>query len=78
MKWVLIVIVLSNWDGTPKRHNSIGEFDNLKQCEGTRVRLEERSEYARYVCANKYTDEKYIVVKEQPMNNTQAKGAGDE
>ncbi len=64
MKWVLIAIVLSGWDGSPKSHVAIAEYNNFQQCEKDRERLDKRSNPTKYVCANNYADEKYIVVKE--------------
>ena len=65
MKWVLIAIVLSNWDAIPIKHEAIARYENLEQCQSNADILNQRTKYAKYVCANATDGDEYIALNKK-------------
>lgn len=59
MKWTLIVIMLSAWDGSPKDWHYVAKYDTQETCEAERNNLMKEAHYARYICANDVVDKAY-------------------
>ena len=57
MKWVLIVIILSSWDGSVKSEHMVASFDDRKTCEEEAIQLKNETHYARFICAQKFPGE---------------------
>lgn len=54
MKWILIALNLSNWDGSVASKIEIGEFVAQNDCMAERVRLEQREGdgSVQFLCVN--------------------------
>lgn len=51
MKWALIVLILSSWDGTYKDHKKIAVYDSYTMCKDQEDSLNNYYVTKRYICS---------------------------
>ncbi len=52
MKWILIVLITSVWDGQYIDHKQIASYNSQKECVRVQERLNLAKQTSNYLCAN--------------------------